>query len=580
MPFIVLHPSQPTHYPHDSQRRPSVIDIVLTNTGISVNSIETLNHLNSDHNPVKCVLGGAPLVEPIPPRWDFTKANWAIFRQAIENSVNLTESMRNATEINDSVENFICNIRSAVRASIPTQCPSGNEVQISNETKSLIQERNSVKRRWQRTRNTDIKRLLNRINKEIGKKIIEDQNRRWASKLAAIKPGQRQLWSTVKKMRKRSSANIPVNIRVGNQTTSTPQEKAQALADVFEKAHKITENFQHTRHKFIARTVSEFKNRPNRTPSDPGTDVTTSEIDLAIKEVKKFKAPGPDGIQNIIVKNLPPSAIRYLSRMYTSCLKIGHFPSQWKIAKVVPIHKHGTDTPQGSTLSAALFNIYTSDMPIPHNCQIALYADDTAIKSTRAVVNRLQASLVKITEYSNNWKIKINLAKTQLILFPFNNSARRNASLDLKINNVNIHWRNEVKYLGLTLDRKLTFKPHVMNARVKALNAFKAVYTLLHHRSAMNVNNKMLIYKLVIQPILLYAAPVWLNAAQHVINSIQVVQNKVLKTIFGLPRRFPTTTLHEIANCKIIRNQLSSIEIKFNERCLCSPIDYINNLIT
>jgi len=35
--------------------------------------------------------------------------------------------------------------------------------------------------------------------------------------------------------------------------------------------------------------------------------------------------------------------------------------------------------PQGAVLSTTVFAIYISDMPRPHNTQLALYADDTAI---------------------------------------------------------------------------------------------------------------------------------------------------------------------------------------------------------
>lgn len=38
--------------------------------------------------------------------------------------------------------------------------------------------------------------------------------------------------------------------------------------------------------------------------------------------------------------------------------------------------------PQGSVLSPTLYNIFIADMPIPLNCELALYVDDTALINT------------------------------------------------------------------------------------------------------------------------------------------------------------------------------------------------------
>lgn len=35
--------------------------------------------------------------------------------------------------------------------------------------------------------------------------------------------------------------------------------------------------------------------------------------------------------------------------------------------------------PQGSLLSFHLFHLFINDIPVPQNCKIAIYADDTAL---------------------------------------------------------------------------------------------------------------------------------------------------------------------------------------------------------
>lgn len=56
---------------------------------------------------------------------------------------------------------------------------------------------------------------------------------------------------------------------------------------------------------------------------------------MIIKKLKPFKAPGIDGIKNILLKKLPFRALIQIN----GCIKIGYFPMAFKLAKVVPIPK-------------------------------------------------------------------------------------------------------------------------------------------------------------------------------------------------------------------------------------------------
>ena len=55
------------------------------------------------------------------------------------------------------------------------------------------------------------------------------------------------------------------------------------------------------------------------------------------------------------------------------------------------------------------------------------------------------------------WKIKINENKTQAIIFPFNKSTRIIPSIPLPVDGAEIPFLNTIKYLGIGLNKKLTF---------------------------------------------------------------------------------------------------------------------------
>ena len=66
----------------------------------------------------------------------------------------------------------------------------------------------------------------------------------------------------------------------------------------------------------------------------------TEVLDM-IKTFPNQKAPGPDQIQNIVLKNLSRKALVQFTYIINSMITLQYFPSAWKTALVVPIHKPG-----------------------------------------------------------------------------------------------------------------------------------------------------------------------------------------------------------------------------------------------
>ena len=119
--------------------------------------------------------------------------------------------------------------------------------------------------------------------------------------------------------------------------------------------------------------------------------------------------------------------------------------------------------PQGSDLSPDLYNVFTVDIPQSSNTFLATYADDTAILSSSSNPNLASSGLQdhanKIDEWAKKWKIKINTDKSVQVTFTLKQSPRECPQLIM--NNVPIPVRTEIKYLGLTLDKRLTWGPHL-----------------------------------------------------------------------------------------------------------------------
>ena len=140
--------------------------------------------------------------------------------------------------------------------------------------------------------------------------------------------------------------------------------------------------------------------------------------------------------------------------------------SRWRISK--------NDLPQGSVLAPTMFNIYTNDQPISTDSDIkhCIYADDTAIvvqhENFENVEEKLAATLDVLGKYYRRNHLKPNPGKTQVCAFHLRN---RCASRTL-----NVYWdgmkltnTQRPKYLGVTLDRSLTYKFHCENTKKKIM---------------------------------------------------------------------------------------------------------------
>lgn len=95
-------------------------------------------------------------------------------------------------------------------------------------------------------------------------------------------------------------------------------------------------------------------------------------------------------------------------------------------------HSVTAGVPQGAVLSPMLYNIFTHDLPeyIPEDCQVACFADDTAVycsmKKPRPVVTILQKTINNLEKYFTRWNIKINASKTQSIFITKRRARRSN----------------------------------------------------------------------------------------------------------------------------------------------------------
>ena len=214
--------------------------------------------------------------------------------------------------------------------------------------------------------------------------------------------------------------------------------------------------------------------------------------------------------------------------------------------------------PQGTVLGPLLFLLYINDIQKDLSSQMRLFADDSAIyrridKAEDA--HELQQDLFKLQEWSSKWQMSFNVGKcktlritrkgknkvnhTYLMSDPSSTSDTTTAPdiIHQQACNILITTRpngkytaletiDSDKYLGVTLDHRLTFNEHIDSITKKATSVLNICRRNLHMCSK---PTKELAYKAIVRPLLEYASPAWNPHTLRNINKLEQVQRRAAR---------------------------------------------------
>ena len=132
--------------------------------------------------------------------------------------------------------------------------------------------------------------------------------------------------------------------------------------------------------------------------------------------------------------------------------------------------------PQGSILGPLLFLCYVNDMTISvdEDCKLILYADDSAILFSHSNPSIISNKLGKVLENCSDWlvdnRLSLHLGKTECILFGPSRKLSTVGDFEVKCHDHVIKSSNQVKYLGVRIDKFLK-GTYIIEDTIKKVNS-------------------------------------------------------------------------------------------------------------
>jgi len=223
---------------------------------------------------------------------------------------------------------------------------------------------------------------------------------------------------------------------------------------------------------------------------------------------------------------------------------------------------------QDSPISSILFLIYTRYTLSQRSSageRIMSYIDDIGLVISSKSIEENYQILQKLAEdlFLKQGQNCMQFDRDKIELIHFH--SKRSLDLEdekysVKIGEAIFQPKESIKYLGVWLDSKLSFKTHVEKKIASAKKLLIQIERLSNTERGLSFQAMRQLYIACISSVADYGVPIWWNNQKHFLERFQKLQNQALRKVLGVFKTSPISAME-------IEASLPPPKVRFNKIC-------------
>ena len=267
-------------------------------------------------------------------------------------------------------------------------------------------------------------------------------------------------------------------------------------------------------------------------------------------------------IKNMKRKGIEPGIINWITYALTNRQAITSLNGD-TVMKIV-----NRGMPQGGILSVDYWNANMDDLlsrfKKGKSGDVNAFADDIMDLMVGidegTMVSTLQKDIRKMEQWAKEHNLSFSPGKTKVMLFT---NKRKYTKPKLFLGGKEIEYVDSFKYLGVTLDTKLTFQVHVDNISKRASRTMAQARRQMGKNWGLKPRICKWIYTSLVRPIITYASFAWINSTNKVthVRKLQRVQRQGCVATLNAMRTTPTAGMEVILGIRPIDIHLKELAV-------------------
>ena len=228
--------------------------------------------------------------------------------------------------------------------------------------------------------------------------------------------------------------------------------------------------------------------------------------------------------------------------------------------------------PQGSVLSPTLFNIAINGLleQVPVGVVGLAFADDYAITCSKSTAveacQKIQEAINAATTWAKSRGFKFSAEKTKAIRF--SRTRKREVIPTLFLEGTMLLYEEHVKYLGVFLDKKLTFAHHIHELVVDVKHRFNILKVVSSLNWGADRTTLLRLYHALCLSKIDYACQIYGSACKTLLGKLDIVHNMALRICTGAFKTSPVESLYVDSGFAPLSIRREELNLRYLSRTL------------